>query len=121
MNKKIIPFNWYPAHWGLQGKAKEIAQAEFEFDGVELLRKKIDININERNVKEMKLAHLELDHRHEKITDYAYAKAVIKTNVNNNTKEQVKIDLLELKHRHNKINDDELAKQQQHPAVVNFP
>lgn len=110
-NKKFIPFSWWPAHWGLHGKVREIALAEFELSGTELLRKKIDININERTAKEQKLGHLDLDHRIKKITDYNYAKSVIKVNVNGNNKDQVKIDLLELKHKHNKIDDNELQKQ----------
>jgi len=111
MNRKIIPFSWYPAHWGLQGKSREIALAEFQLEGTELLRKKIDININERSVKEMRLGHLELDHRIGKLKDYTYAKAVIKVNLGGLTKDQVKIDLLELKAVHNKISDNELAKE----------
>ena len=111
MTKRIIPFAWYPAHWGLQGKAKEMALAEFQLTGTDLLRKKIDININERSPKEQKLGHLELDHRIKTLDDYDYAKAVIKVNLNKNDKKQVKVDLLKLKRQHNKINDSELAKQ----------
>ena len=111
MTRRIIPFAWYPAHWGLTGKTKEIALAEFELTGTELLRRKIDININERTPGEQKLGHLELDNHTKKLDDYGYAKAVIKLNINGHNKKQVKVDLLKLKRQHNKLNDNELAKQ----------
>lgn len=60
-NKKLIPFNWLPGSWGLAGKTREMAQAEYELDGAELLRKKIDININDHDETEQQIAHLDLD------------------------------------------------------------
>ncbi len=77
--KKLIPFNWLPGSWGLKGKTREIAQAEYELDGTELLRKKIDINMNDYAYGEQKLAHLDLDHRIGKIQgqDYEKEKATI--------------------------------------------
>lgn len=75
MNKrKLIPFKFMPGSWGLKGKTREIAQAEYELDGTELLRKKIDININEYAYGEQKLAYLDLDHRIGKIQGQNYEK-----------------------------------------------
>jgi hypothetical protein len=34
--KKLIPFSWTPASWGLKGKSRAIAQAEYEHTGAEL-------------------------------------------------------------------------------------
>lgn len=75
MNKRrLIPFNWFPGHWGLNGKTRELAQAEYELDGTELLRKKIDVNINDRSEQEQKVAHLDLDLRVGKIKEDQFEK-----------------------------------------------
>lgn len=111
MSRKIIPFSWYPAHWGLKGKALEMAQAEFELEGTGLLRKKIDININERSEGEQKIAHLDLDHRVGKIDDYKFAREVIKVNVNNMSTVDVKVALLDLKKEYKKRSDQEYEKE----------
>ena len=34
MNK--IPFGWLPASWGLKGKSRELAEAEYYLSGYEL-------------------------------------------------------------------------------------
>ncbi|AQW88792.1 virion structural protein [Serratia phage BF] len=43
MTKKIIPFWLYPSHWGLKGQAKELAEIDFYFEGVEADLKRADI------------------------------------------------------------------------------
>lgn len=111
MSRRIIPFSWYPAHWGLRGKELEMAQAAFELEGTALLRKKIDININERSEGEQKIAHLDLDHRIGKIDDYQFAKGVIKVNVNNMPTVDVKVALLDLKKEYKKRSDQEYEKE----------
>ena len=110
-NKKIIPFSWYPAHWGLTGKAKEMALANFELEGEDLLRKKIDININERTDGERKIAHLELDHKTDKITNYKLAKGVIQVNINEQSDNDVTLALLKLKLEYNKISKNDYEKE----------
>lgn len=42
--KPLIPFSWMPGSWGLRGKTREIAQAEYEFDGHVLEEKLLEIN-----------------------------------------------------------------------------
>lgn len=111
MTSRIIPFNWFPAHWGLKGKRLEIAQAEFEFEGTELLRKKIDINVNERSKDEQAIAHLDLDHRIGKIKDYQYARGVIKININRMSVRDVKLALLDLKKEYAKRTEQEYEKE----------
>ena len=111
MTRRIIPFSWYPAHWGLKGKAREMALAEFELEGEELLRKKIDININERTEGEVTIAHLQLDHQLGKLNDYQLAKAIIKANVNDMDEKEVKLALLDLKRKHNKRTEQEYEKE----------
>lgn len=63
-----IPFKWLPASWGLRGKSKEIARAEYELEGydldVQLANLKIDDEIDRRK------ALLDIDFKHGKIDAY---------------------------------------------------
>jgi hypothetical protein len=36
MNTFKLPFGWMPGHWGLKGKTRLRAQAEYELSGMEL-------------------------------------------------------------------------------------
>ena len=38
-----IPFNWMPGSFGLKGRTRDIAQAEYELTGYELERRLLDI------------------------------------------------------------------------------
>lgn len=111
MTRKIIPFGLYPRHWGLKGKALEVAKAEFELEGVELRRKIIEINAAERTPDEQKIALLTLDHEVGDITDYQLAKGVIKTNINKMPEQDVKLALLDLKKEYKKRSEDEYEKE----------
>lgn len=72
--KRFIKFGWLPAHWGLKGKLRDVAQAEHELVGYDLQHRIIEINIAERNEQEQKLAFLALDHEHGKIDDATHEK-----------------------------------------------
>jgi hypothetical protein len=41
--KPVIPFGWMPAAWGLKGKSRLIAQAEYELSGNELEDRLLEI------------------------------------------------------------------------------
>lgn len=45
--KRLLPFGWLPGHWGLSGSMRELAKAEYELEGEELDRRKLEINLNE--------------------------------------------------------------------------
>jgi hypothetical protein len=47
MSKKIIPFSLYPYSWGLTGKARERARAEYELSGFELDSRLLDLSRDE--------------------------------------------------------------------------
>jgi hypothetical protein len=66
--KHLLPFGWAPGHWGLAGKTRELAQAEYELDGEDLDRARIEINIAEKTEKEVELALLKLDHKYGRIS-----------------------------------------------------
>jgi hypothetical protein len=65
MSKPLIPFNWLPGSWGLKGKSRERAQAEYELDGFELAMTlaRLDYTGKERERRELdiKLAYDQID------------------------------------------------------------
>ena len=66
--KHILPFGWAPGHWGLAGKTRELAQAEYELGGEDLDRARININIAEKTEKEIEVSLLEVDRKYGHIT-----------------------------------------------------
>jgi hypothetical protein len=66
-----IPFRWLPASWGLRGKSREIAQAEYELQGYDLEIKLAQINYEDDAVK-LKSELLDIDLRHKKIDRYIH-------------------------------------------------
>lgn len=59
MIKRIIKFGWFPGHWGLTGKLREIAEAEYTMIGEDLEKRKIKINIAEHSQENVAVALLE--------------------------------------------------------------
>ena len=57
--KRIIKFGWLPGHWGLTGKIREVAEAEYTLIGEELEKTKIEINLAERRDEEVAVSLLE--------------------------------------------------------------
>ncbi len=71
---KKLPFWMLPASWGLKGKTREIAEAEYYYEGQELEEKLAEINANTPEEKE--IAKLAVKRKHEEISQDAYDKAV---------------------------------------------
>ena len=42
-----LPFGTLPGHWGLKGKTREIAKAEYELEGYELKKRLLEIKADE--------------------------------------------------------------------------
>lgn len=68
MIKRTIKFGWLPGHWGLTGKLREIAEAEYTLIGEDLDKKKIEINIAERTKEEVAVALLEHEVKYGRLT-----------------------------------------------------
>ena len=66
--KRLLPFGWAPGHWGLAGKTRDLAKAEYELEGEDLDRRRIAINIAEKTEKEIEAALLEVDLKYGHIT-----------------------------------------------------
>jgi len=71
--KRWIPFDLMPGSWGLSGKTKEIARAEYYYDGDELEYQLLEIehNVDSKEYAELKL---KLDYKKEKIGKFEYEK-----------------------------------------------
>ena len=63
-----------PASWGLKGKTRDIAEAEYYFEGKDLEEKLAEINAETPEEKE--IAKLEVKLKHEEISQDAFDKAV---------------------------------------------
>ena len=70
MSKNKIPFGWLPGHWGLQGKTRDIARAEYELSGLELDLRLAEIHHDDP--KAQKLAQLDARLKHKAIDLYDY-------------------------------------------------
>jgi hypothetical protein len=73
MNRKI-PFWMLPASWGLKGKTREVAEAEYYFEGKELEEKLAEVNAETPEDKEIAVLAIKL--KHEEISQAAHDKAV---------------------------------------------
>tara|TARA_B100001057_G_scaffold391566_1_gene399827 strand:+ start:6046 stop:6564 length:519 start_codon:yes stop_codon:yes gene_type:complete len=72
--KKKLPFSMMPASWGLSGKTRAVAEAEYYYDGEEL--EEVLAEINAETDEDKELAKLDVQLKNEKIGQYEYDKAV---------------------------------------------
>lgn len=104
-----IPFGYLPSHWGLKGKTREIAKAEYELAGYELAIRLHELNKNEYELDdtEYKRQEIEIKFKYNKITEQEY-----KRNLVSLIKDDVQRALAEaeLDHSTGQINDLEYDK-----------
>ena len=75
MSKKSkLPFSMMPASWGLKGKSRAIAEAEYYYEGEEL--EEILAEINAETDSDKELAKLEVQLKNGKIGQYEFDKQV---------------------------------------------
>ena len=74
MSRKKLPFWMLPASWGLKGKTRAIAEAEYMYEGKELEEKLAEINAETPEDKEIAVLAIKL--KHEEISQAAHDKAV---------------------------------------------
>jgi hypothetical protein len=101
-----IPFNYLPASWGLKGKSRKIAEAEYYLSGIDLELKLIDIN--EENEIEKQLKTLVVKRKYEKITEYDFD---IETTKLKFTGDDLVLALLDIEYKHHKIEKQAYEKQ----------
>ena len=102
-----LPFWLLPGSWGLAGKTRKIAEAEYYFTGYDLDVELAKINYNQPD--NLKRALLDIDKAHKKIDEYNYDQAVAKLENTDDIKQQ--IALLDVELKHEKITNVEYEKQ----------
>lgn len=66
---RLIPFGMLPASWGLKGKSRQLAEAEYYLSGYELDVEKARIEHGGES-PEFTKAVIEIDHRYGRISEY---------------------------------------------------
>ena len=72
--KTKLPFSMMPASWGLKGKSRAIAEAEYYYEGEELEEILAQLDVESDDDKE--IAKLDVQFKNEKIGKYEYDKVV---------------------------------------------
>lgn len=106
--KNIIPFSVQPGHWGLTGKTREIAKAEYELEGFDLESRLLEIKQEDFTEKEYKKRVIDLDYKYSKITAFDQLRQL--SNLIEDPKQR-DLALLELDYKENKISTQEYQKQ----------
>ena len=95
-------FGVLPGHWGLAGKTREIAKAEYELEGYELERKLLEINADEYDIEGNEKKLLALDLKYKKIERSVYDRKMAEKITDEVTRAKA---LLELDYREGKIKE----------------
>ena len=103
-----LPFEWMPGSWGLKGKTREVAKAEYELVGYDLERQLLMLSEPDLDEKEYARKHIELEFKYGRSTSQQYHRALI--DLIDNDKQKA-LALLELDHREGKITELEYTKQ----------
>ena len=109
VKKRLLPFGALPGHWGMAGKMRELAKAEYYLEGEELERKKLEINIAEKTPEEIQLDSFRLDIKYGKLSEEDFERKRVAIEVTD--EKERKIALLKIDHKYGKIDDSELEKQ----------
>lgn len=108
MAKKLIPFSWYPYSWGLAGKSRERAKAEYELSGFELDEKLLEINADEYSPKEFQKRTFDLLFKYNKISKLEHLRNL--SSLIEDEKQKA-IALLELDYKENLISENKYQKE----------
>lgn len=104
---KLIPFWMLPYSWGVAGKTREIAKAEYELSGYDLEQRLLEIKKDDLPETEYKTMLIELDHKYNKINSYTYKKQLAETISDEHTRKQA---LLLVDYENGKITELEYNK-----------
>ena len=75
--KNRIPFWMYPYSWGMSGKTRETAQAEYELEGYALEKKLLDINSDGLSPDDKARKVLDIEMKYNKITKEKYQRQLV--------------------------------------------
>jgi hypothetical protein len=108
MNMFKLPFEWLPGSWGLKGKTKEIAKAEYELKGYDLELKLLNLRQDELEMDDYKRKMADLELKYKRITEEDYHRCLADL-IKDQT--QRAIALLEIDYRAGKIKEIDYSKQ----------
>lgn len=103
-----IPFKLLPASWGLKGKTREIAEAEYYYEGERLDRALIDIN-NPAG-KDREIAHLAIDLKYKHIELLEHDEKYAELTMDKDSKDY-KLEMARINHIRRKLTDREYEKE----------
>lgn len=109
--KRSLPFSLVPSHWGLKGKLREVALAEYNLEGEELERELLRINLAERTEDEMARVDLQISRKYNHITEEEYERKLLDLSKKNLTDKEYKLRCLDLDKKYGVISGDEYDKQ----------
>jgi hypothetical protein len=108
--KRLIPFSWMPASWGLKGRSRLLAEAEYYYEGEDLERHLIPINYPDQNqVGEATREVLKIDLKYGKIDQFVYDEQI--ATLDATSAEDAEIRRLNVQFDHDRISATELEKQ----------
>lgn len=110
-----LPFCIIPAHWGLRGKAKEIAKINYDFEGYdadircadllyltdyEIAVAKNEIEFKYRNITDLQYKNnaLDIEFKFNKISEVQYKKSILKNKLDSKdiTEKEYDLELVEM-------------------------
>jgi hypothetical protein len=103
-----LPFGMMPGHWGLAGKTREIAKAEYELEGFELKKELLRLNEDMYTEKQFQAKGIDLLLEFGKIDKSQHLRMLAGLIED---EEQKKLAMLELDYKEAKITDTEYQKQ----------
>jgi hypothetical protein len=103
-----IPFKWMPGSYGLKGRTRDMAQAEYELTGYELEKRILEIKHVDLSSNDFREKLWEIELRYGKIDQDQYHRYLIELIKDPTQKE---LALLELDHRAGKVKELEYTKQ----------
>jgi hypothetical protein len=102
--KPLIPFGFWPGHWGLKGKTRDIARAEYELSGIELSEKLLEINYSD-DPTQLEIKKLELRRKFNEIPLHSYDVGIAKLTIQDEKQRQLAILDADLKYEKITQND----------------
>jgi hypothetical protein len=108
MKKPKIPFRLWPGSWGLRGRTREIAEAEYTLSGLELELRLIEITEDDPLQKEIKT--LQAKKKHKELSDYEFDKQICVLTTEDDSVDQM-VALLDVDLKHGKLDKIEHEKQ----------
>jgi len=109
MSKKPkIPFGLWPGSWGLRGRTRQIAEAEYTLSGLDLDLRLVEINESDPLTQEIQ--KLQARKKHKDISDYDFDKEMVNLTTQEGTTEKA-VALLDVELKHHKLDKTEHEKQ----------